>query len=328
MSRAAPIHAIITALLLPLLTGCPAEPVAPALTPADHAEFQSHPGGLAVIGRRGVTRGAFTQPRCIAVAPDDTVWITDRTGRVQHLAPDGRWLGERRVPAIENGQPWGVLAGPARLFVADTHYHRVVCWEGEAAEPAAFGAYGEGRGRFIYPVGLAFGPGGALLVAEYGGADRIHVLDWDAGAERAAWGAEGEAPGEFRRPSGLAWSEALGRVYVADALNHRIQVFDEAGAFLAVWGRQGTAPGEFRYPYDLALAPDGTVWVVEYGNNRVQGFGPDGTPRTVWGGPGRKPGRLHGPRGIAVDSRGRVYVADTGNDRIQRFQPAPAGGAP
>jgi hypothetical protein len=37
-----------------------------------------------------------------------------------------------------------------------------------------------------------------------------------------------------------------GRVYVADAMQHRVHVFDPAGRYLTHFGREGSGPGEFR----------------------------------------------------------------------------------
>ena len=52
------------------------------------------------------------------------------------------------------------------------------------------------------------------------------------------WGNEGDADGEFNGPYGIAVT-GEGYVYVADGLNHRIQVFDPEGRFLRKWGDEG-----------------------------------------------------------------------------------------
>ena len=76
-------------------------------------------------------------------------------------------------------------------------------------------------------------------------------------------------------------------IWVADACNDRIQVFDATGSeakLLAVWGEQGTEPGKLRYPYDLLLDGD-DVYVAEFGNHRVQKFTRDGQVRGSVGRP-------------------------------------------
>lgn len=278
--------------------------------------------GLLVFGEQGDTPGRFVRPRCIAVAPDGSLWIGDETGRIQHLSADGAYLGEHRVPSCEKGKPWGLWAGAGgRLLVADTHYSRVLEFDAAGRIVREFGRYGTGEGEFIYPVGVCPGPGDDIFISEYGGNDRVVKVAWTEGRVLGSWGREGETPGAFRRPSDAVWDAAHGRLLVADALCHRIQIFDADGRLLAVWGREGKGRGELQYPYGLGLGPDGRLWVAEYGNNRVQCFDPDGRSLLVWGGPGRGPGRLSGPRDVAVDAAGRVYVTDGGNHRVQRFIP-------
>src|SRR5262249_56305623 len=107
---------------------------------------------------------------------------------------------------------------------------------------------------------------------------------------------------------------------VADACNHRIQVFTRKGEFVRTWGAMGKEPGELAYPYDLAFSRGKKpyLYVVEYGNNRVQKFTPEGESLGCWGGPGREPGRLASPWALVVDSRGRGHVIDSEDDHVQR----------
>ena len=49
-------------------------------------------------------------------------------------------------------------------------------------------------------------------------------------------------PGQFMRPQHLEF-DADGLLWVADACNHRIQVFDRAGKFVKMWGTQGSETG-------------------------------------------------------------------------------------
>ena len=39
------------------------------------------------------------------------------------------------------------------------------------------------------------------------------------------WGSEGSQDGQFKKPAGVAVDSSSGKVYVADTLNYRIQVF-------------------------------------------------------------------------------------------------------
>jgi DNA-binding beta-propeller fold protein YncE len=43
------------------------------------------------------------------------------------------------------------------------------------------------------------------------------------------WGHQGSAPGDFDDPHDIAIGGSMGRVYVADRRNSRVQVFDQDG---------------------------------------------------------------------------------------------------
>jgi len=106
------------------------------------------------------------------------------------------------------------------------------------------------------------------------------------------------------------------RLYVADACNHRIAVYNLQGKLIRYIGSAGLDRGQLRYPYDLALSDDGTIIVCEYGNNRIQSFDPAGNSLGICGSAGRRLGQLAYPWGVAV-GRDRAYIVDAGNDRIQ-----------
>src|SRR5437016_2926061 len=76
----------------------------------------------------------------------------------------------------------------------------------------------------------------------------------------AAWGGRGTEAGQFYDPTGVALGPD-GRVYVADALNHRIQVLSPSGEPLAVWGGPGVGAGQFRFPRSVAVDASGAVYV-------------------------------------------------------------------
>lgn len=142
-----------------------------------------------------------------------------------------------------------------------------------------------------------------------------------------AWGSNGSGDGQFTTPRGLAVGPD-GSIYVADAGNHRIQVFDPEGQFLLKWGSQGSEPGQFNEPWGIAVGQDGTVYVADTWNHRIQAFSSTGefkdsvgTFVNVQSDPQAEPGNFWGPRDIAIDAQGNLYVTDTGNKRVQKFTP-------
>ena len=278
------------------------------------------PKVVGTFGKTGAGPGEFLYPRAIDLDSDGSVLVVDKTGRIQHLTPKGECLGVIQMPLTDAGKPTGIsLHKDGRLFVADTHYHRVVIFSRDGQIIGEFGKYGQDGGCFIYPTDVAFSPDGRIFVSEYGGNDRVSIFTAD-GQFISSFGSPGTAEGQFSRPAALCIDEARGRLYVADACNHRIAAYNLDGQLTGYIGSAGRGPGELRYPYGLSLLPDGTIVVCEYGNNRIQLFSPQGESLAVYGQSGRELGRLAYPWSVAVDSHRRAYVVDAGNNRIQVWQ--------
>jgi sugar lactone lactonase YvrE len=112
-------------------------------------------------------------------------------------------------------------------------------------------------------------------------------------------------------------------LWVVDACNHRLQVFDlqpQQPKLVDVWGQAGDQPGQLRTPYGMVFDTDGTLLVCEYGNHRIQRFTRQGQSLEIIGGHGKQPGQLLHPWGIALDNQRRLHVLDSENHRVQRFK--------
>jgi DNA-binding beta-propeller fold protein YncE len=299
----------ILAVCLPAVTGCD------ETSPPSNA-----PEVLAVFGQTGRGKGEFIYPRAIDITSDGSLFVVDKTGRIQKLSPEGECLDCLNMPLIEAGKPTGLSVAPnGNLYVADTHYHRVVIFSPEGKLIDEFGKFGQEGGCFIYPTDVAFSQDGRIFVSEYGGNDRISVFTGQ-GDFLYCFGTPGSGSGQLSRPAALCVDSAGKCLYVADACNHRIAIYDFEGKLLGYIGSAGMAQGQLRYPYDLALLADGALVVCEYGNNRLQLFGPDRKSLAVYGCAGRQPGQLAYPWGVAVDARRRAFIVDAGNNRIQVWQ--------
>lgn len=133
----------------------------------------------------------------------------------------------------------------------------------------------------------------------------------------AAWGGPGSAPGQFNDPTGIAVTDT--EVFVSDARNARIQVFNLDGRFKRQFGAKGDGPGQLGRPMNLIIEGD-ELSVADYWNDRIQVFGLDGVPRRVIGRAGSGPGEFNAPGGVAVAPNGDLFVADFYNQRIQHLR--------
>ncbi|MDO8881007.1 MAG: SMP-30/gluconolactonase/LRE family protein [Coriobacteriia bacterium] len=145
------------------------------------------------------------------------------------------------------------------------------------------------------------------------------------------WQVHGPAEGErplFDRPMGVAVGEG-NRIYVTDAGNSRVCVFDSQGRFQFEFGSFGVAkpaagavstyaPGSLNYPVGIDTDEDGNVYVASLYNDSVEVFDPDGAPLLRFPDPLAVTGRGGsgaGGLGIAATdvavSGERVYVTDS-----------------
>ncbi len=75
----------------------------------------------------------------------------------------------------------------------------------------------------------------------------------------------------FSFPTGFA-IDAKGRLWIADAFQHRLKVFSLDGKLLFNFGRMEEKTGGFFFPADLCFGENGELFVLEKGANRLQVF--------------------------------------------------------
>jgi NHL repeat-containing protein len=285
-----------------------------------------------VWGLAGSTPGRLFRPRAIAIDQEDLLYIVDMTPQIQVFTGDGGLIRSWQPPKFDTGKPSGLSFGnTGNLLVADTHNFRILAYtpEGKLLEQQIMGGTcGNADGEFQFVTDAAQDASGNYYVAQYGEYDRIQKFSPDR-KFLLSWGEHGHELGQFLRPQKMVIDRS-GLVWVADACNHRVQVFDAKGSeakLVKSWGQQGSDPGQLNYPYDIllddaALAGEssGAVYLCEFGNHRVQKFTTEGQFIASFGHNGRREGELDQPWGIARDSQGRMFVLDTYNHRVQRFR--------
>jgi ABC-type Fe3+ transport system permease subunit/DNA-binding beta-propeller fold protein YncE len=300
----------VSVLILCVLTVCGCRP----------REGDNHARVLGMFGTTGKGQCQFIYPRGIELATDGTLYVVDKVGRIQHLKADGEFISDFSMPLVEAGKPTGLSMSPdGNLYVADTHYHRVMIFSADGRVLGDFGRMGQEDGCFIYPTDVAFSGEGRIFVSEYGGNDRISVFS-DKYEFLYSFGTQGDGTGQLSRPAAMAVDRVHKLLYVADACNNRIGVYNFDGEVQRYIGTAGTEPGQLRYPYSVVLGPSGELVVCEYGNNRIQVFDTSGKTLAIYGMAGRQAGQLAYPWAVTLGAGNRAYIVDSGNNRIQVWQ--------
>ncbi len=262
--------------------------------------------------------------------PPRVRWLAQYTDMTKVKAPvvkKASWVDKvtgTKTPdeKFEIRKPYGVTADShGKIYVADTELKFIF-----VIDPAAKNVE-KREGNSRAPLSL---PAGVALDAE----DRLFVSDADlhtiicfspTGKPLATFGGT-----RLGRPGGIAIDRLRNRLYVADAKNSRIAVFDTATMqFVAYFGtpsKPGANPGgTFYAPTNVAVDRQGNVYVADTWNYRVQILDANGKFIRMFGAQGDRPGEFIRPKGIAVDSEGHIYVADA---EFNNFQILSSDGKP
>jgi len=282
-------------------------------------------------GGKGSLPGQFNEPFDVAVDQAGFVYVTDvRNRRVQEFDSNGKFLRAFGRNLFE--KPGGIGVGPkGSIWVTDFDLDRVFRFNSKGKLLGTWGKAGDGSGEFNVPADIAVDSKGFVYVV-----DEYHhrIQKFTAGGHFIrTWGKKGKVNvvlsainflfpeirrSEFYYPSRIAIGPN-DRIYVSDAYNNRVQVFDTDGRWLQSIGGLGLWGGRFRVAAGIGVARDGSLFVGDFYNNRIQHFDKNGRFLAAWGESGSKPGQFSGPTGVAVGPQNNVYVADWGNHRIQRF---------
>ena len=251
--------------------------------------------------------GMFVFPHGACVDEDNNLWVTDGGGangkghRVFKFSPGGKLL---------------MTLGKA-------------------------GVAGDGPDTFNQPTDVAIAPNGDIFVADghrnsataAPGNNRIVHFSKD-GKFIAAFGHKGTGPGELREPHSIAF-DSRGRLFVADRMNNRIEIFDRDGRFLDQWTQFGRPSGlaiganDTLYSTDSESGPD-TGANENYRFRKGIRIGSARTGEVTAFIEDQEPTRPDhsGAEGIGVDSEGNVWGAVVRRKMLEKHVPASKSMAP
>jgi DNA-binding beta-propeller fold protein YncE len=251
-------------------------------------------------------KGQFDSPTAIAVDFNGNVLVADTgNGRIEKFSPTGTFLmsiGQFEAP---NGI---AIDGEGNIYVAEIgSKHRVQ----KLAPDGKFIAEWKGPEPGFYgPRRITIGPDDSIYVVD-SGRNRIAKFSPD-GQVLASWGSEGSGDGQFNGLSSVAVDPTTNKVYVADPINRRIQVFDSNCKFLTKWPvPEWGRPQGFE---DLAIdsktgrlygssAHMDSVLIFDLNGHRIGTLTP------------KPPDKLNGPSALALVN-GKLYVLNMAGNHV------------
>jgi DNA-binding beta-propeller fold protein YncE len=254
-------------------------------------------------GGRGSDEGEFDSPTAIAVDTNGNILVADTgNGRIEKFSANGSFVASIKEFEVPSGI---AIDRAGNIYISEIgSKHRVQKLGPEGIFIAAWapGLYG--------PRKIAIAPDDSIYVVD-SGRNRIVKFSRD-GQVLASWGSEGRGDGQFRGVSSVAVDPGNNRVYVADPINSRIQVFDSNGKFLRKWSVPEWGKG-IGYE-DLAIdSQAGRLYASSAHINTVFVFDSNGT--RIGSLTPKPPDKLDGPSALAVFDR-KLFVLNMAGNRI------------
>lgn len=312
------------ALVALALTGC-------SMAPPAREEV---PRGVLVANWPTIPAGAkFGQVSAVDVDAEGHVYVLHRAGREWTEPFPAEPIAEPTVFVFDGktGEllaEWGAgqfimphglsIDSEGKVWITDVGRDQVFRFDPEGREELVIGARGvsgDDTKHFGRPTDIAFA-GDEVFVSDGYLNHRVAVFDRE-GRFLRQWGEAGKGDDGLTVPHAIAVS--LGKAYVADRENGRIQVSDLRGGATANWGSPARG-----HPYSLKILPDGRIVSIE-GRDAADRSGAivriwraDGTPERSLdiGLPGSQTSLGHD---VAIGPDGMAYAADVYGNRIVKF---------
>ena len=199
------------------------------------------------------------------------------------------------------------------ILVVERNSHCITILNKEGKTVRSLGRKGTNNSKFTNPSGVAISYDGFILVTDD---HRIQKLTFKGTCLKSVGCNEpSDGPLRFNNPKGITVHPTTGQAFIADANNHRIQVFNIDLFYCYSFG---SAPEPFHCPYDLAFDIEEYLYVVDYNNHCVKKFTSTGKYISKFGSKGYNPGELYHPTSIIIYNN-LVYVTELINNRVSVF---------
>jgi DNA-binding beta-propeller fold protein YncE len=206
-------------------------------------------------------------PIGIAVDKKGDIYVSDSIlKKIFVFDKDGKYLREIGKSEVF-GRPAGIAIVEDRLYVVDTHAHKILVFSGiDGSHLFSFGKQGISNGEFNYPTNIFINKDKVIHITDSMNF-RVQMFDKN-GIYLSSFGKHGDGSGDFSKPKGLA-VDSEDHIYVADANFDNVQIFDKDGRLLLWFGNSGSGIGEMFLPAGIFIDDQDQIYVADSFNNRI-----------------------------------------------------------
>ena len=255
----------------------------------------------------------WSQATGVAIDAHGTIYVHHRHYAMPIIAFDGNGRFLRAWGRGVFSSPHSLRTDPnGNIWVTDVGSHQIVKCSADGTILMTLGQKGiagdnESKDAFNRPADVVIAKDGGIFIADGEETTSNRVVHYShEGKFVKYWGGNGKEPGKFYDPHSIAM-DSRGRLYVADRMNFRIQIFDQDGKYLDQWTHLG-APS----PFGLFITSDDMLYVVDGINRLFIANTSDG--RIV-----DRIAGLTNPHAVTVDNKGTIYIAEITGTSVKKF---------
>jgi hypothetical protein len=262
------------------------------------------------------TKISFQRPFDVCSDGNGQIFVSDALNGVVRIDEINRkYIGLWEKSNLPLNNPRGIAVWHNKVFVGLPNLGQIAVlnYDGEVQ-------YTIGRKRqYINPLDVVIDTiKGRVLVVD----NELHkvVVYTESGDSLFALGVNPRSAldGDFNRPQAVA-VDAQSNIYVDDAFNFRMQVFDSTGKFVKKFGTQGDTWGSFALMKGMAIDTFGHIYVLDAQHQNFQIFDTSGTLLMFVGKFSSGNDGFQDPVSMYIDKNNRIYVTDQLNERLQIF---------